>query len=248
MDNLSTENLELIPNPNELQKICRSISTLEAIICQEWEYRYYSYQKNWSTKEELCEMRNGQGDQMLIIFREDGTCINGFAHESEMNGWRKESVKENKSFIGKLFGSKKEPKTELIQDISKGVVDELPEVFNEFIFGEPVKSIGTTFCIWQEKLDMNWKTGKINLPNDEYKDGSMDLLQLFDGNPVTFKKWAEEYYEENFEEKRLELKLVEKIYSGVIITKELVNELNFELEDFDQLKSDLNEIGYKYNL
>ena len=248
MNKLSSENLNLLPNPNELQKICKSISALEAIICPEWEYRYYSYQKDWSETEEFCEMRNGQGDQMLMVFSKNGTCINGFAHESEMNGWKNIPVEEKKSFVEKLFGSKKETKMELTQIIPKGVVDNLPKVFNDFIFGEPVKSIGTTFCIWQTESDNNWKIGKVDLPKDEYKDGSNDLLQLLDGKPLTYKNWAEEYYEENFEEKELKLELVEKIYKGAIITKELVLELNPELDAFEQLKSDLNEIGYEHKI
>ncbi|WP_109434667.1 hypothetical protein [Aquimarina sp. AU119] len=245
---LSTENLNLIPNPSELKRICKSISALEAIISPEWEFRYYSYQKDWSKTEEFCEMRNGQGDQMLIVFGENGVCINGFAHESEMNGWKNVSIEEKKSFIEKLFGSKKETKTELTQEIANGILNGLPKTFNEFIFGEPVKSIGTTFCIWQTKTDENWKIGKIELPKDEYKDGSSDLLQLLDGNPMTYKNWAEEYYEEEFESRDLKLEVIEKIYSGIVISKDLILEINPEFENFEKLKSDLNEIGYENEL
>lgn len=200
MPKLSTENTHLIPSPIKLQQICKSIAALEAIICPEWEYRYYSYQKEWSPEEECCEMRDGQGDQMLILFSPKGAVINGFAHESKMSGWRKVPINEKKSFFDKLFSSQKKSKTELIQVIAKGVIDELPGVFNEFILGEPVRSIGTTFCIWHTKSDERWKTGRIDLPKDEYKDGSSDLLQLLDGNPRSYKEWAEEYYEEDFED------------------------------------------------
>lgn len=225
MEKLSTENLHLIPNPDELKRICKSISALEAILCQEWEYRYYSYQKDWSDFEELCEMRNGEGDQMLIFFSEKGVCINGFAHESTMNGLRNNST----------------------QKIVDGVVSDLPVVFNEFIFDEPIKSIGTTFCIWQTKDDNNWKIGQIDFPNNDYKDGSSDLLQLLDGNPKTYKSWAEDYYDELFDNRELKLELAQKIFNNMLITKELVLELNPELEDFEQLKIDLEEIGYNYN-
>jgi hypothetical protein len=117
-------------------------------------------------------------------------------------------------------------------------------VFNEFIFGEPVKSIGTTFCIWQTETDKNWKIGKIDLPNDDYKDGSSDLLQLLNGDPSTYKNWAEEYYEND----EIKLEIVEKVFNGEIITKEFVLALNPELDDFEQLKSDLNEIGYEHKI
>ncbi len=142
MSKPSTQNLNLIANPEDLRKLCKVISAIEAIISPEWENRCYSYQKDWSESEEFCEMRNGQGDQMLILFSNDGICINGFAHESEMNGWENIQVEKKKSFMDKFFGSKKESKTELIQEIPNGVVTGLPKAFNQFIYGEPVKSIG----------------------------------------------------------------------------------------------------------
>lgn len=246
MAKLSTENIDLIPNPEALQNLCKSISALEAIISPEWEYRYYSYQKNWRINEEFCEMRNGQGDQMLILFTKDGVCINGFAHESKMNGWKRVSIEEKKSFSKRLWGSKEEPEIKRIQELNNSVIEKLPTVFHDFIFGEPVKSIGTTFCIWT--IDKNWKTGEIEFPDDDYKDGSSDLLQLLDGKAMTYKRWAEEYYEEAFENRELNVEIVEKIYSHIPVTKELALEINPEIDDFESLKSDLNEIGFESKL
>jgi len=233
MERLSTEKLYLLPIPNQLRQICKSISALEAIISPEWEYRYYSYQNDWNDIDEFCGMRNGQGDQMLLLFRPDSVVINGFAHESEMNGWKEVTVKKKKIFV---------------QEIAKGVVNDLPEEFGEFVFGEPVRSIGSTFCIWQTKSDEGWKIGDIELPKDRYKDGSADLLHLLDGKPETYKVWAEQYYDETFEERELKLDVVERIYSGEKLTLELVKQINPELEDLPQLKSDLDEIGYGYEL
>ena len=62
---------------------------------------------------------------------------------------------------------------------------------------------------------------------------------------MTYKKWAEEYYEEEFENRELKLELVQKIYTGTSISKELALEINPELEDFEKLRTDLNEIGYE---
>ena len=248
MDKPSTENLNLLASPAKFQSLCKSISTLEAIICPEWEFRHYSYQKDWSATEEFCEMRNGQGDQVLILFNSSGICINGFAHKSEFNGWKTIQVKEDKSFIKKLFDPKKEPITKQVQEIETGILSNLPKAFQEFILGEPASSIGTTFCIWNIQNENNWKVGEINFPKNNYKDGSSHLLELLDGNPTTYKKWAEEYYEEEFDNKELNLKAVESIYSGTPINKELVLDINPAFEDFDQLKIDLNEIGYRHNL
>ena len=244
MKKVSTKNLELLPNGDDFQNLCKSISAIEAIICPEWEYRYFSYNKNWGDKEEVCEMRNGQGDQMLILFNQNGIVINGFAHESQMNGWKSEIVKKKSSFLSNLFKSKKTEK-QLIQNIWKGVTKGLPKDFEEFIYGEPVKSIGTTFCIWQRDKSNNWQIGEVDFPIDDYGDGSADLLQLLDNNPKTYKIWAEEYYEEQFENFELDLKAVEAIYNHQKINKDIVGRINPEINNFEKLKSDLEEIGYE---
>jgi len=229
---LSTKSLSEFPDIATLQQRCKSISAIEAIICPEWQWRYYSYNNAWSDTEEFCEMRNGQGDKMLILFSPFGSVINGFAHESVMS---------NKRSIPNELGE-----GEVEQGMWKGLVDDLPNIFHEFIFGEPVKSIGTTFCIWRKLTDEQWLIGDIEFPDHQYKDGSADLLQLLDGNPETYKDWAEVYYEEEFEERDLDLEMVKHIYAGYPLTRELVLRINPQLEDFDQLIKDLKEIGYPY--
>lgn len=229
---LSTKNLDQFPDIPSLQKLCKSISALEAIICPDWQYRYYSYNNAWSEHEEFCEMRNGQGDQLLILFNPKGTVVNGFHQESKMNTW--------KSVVTETGDSA------LQQNIWKGVTDDLPQIFNEFIFGEPVRSIGTTFCFWRKPTDTKWQIGNIEFPEDQLGDGSPDLLELLDGNPESYRDWAEVYYEEEFEERDLDLELVRHIYAAKPLTKELVLQINPDLEDFDQLWSDLRGIGYSF--
>ncbi len=218
MNKLSTKNLEKLVNPAKLKELCKAISVLAAIICPDWEFRYYSYQENWSKNEELFEMRDGQGNHILILFQEDGICINGF---------------DVKSGINILDSSIQQIKTELI--------DELPEQFNEFIYEEPVKSIGTTFCIWSINGE-NWKTGDIKLPKDNCNDALNNLLEILDGNPISYRNWAEEYYE-----CELNIEYIEDIYKGDILSKEKVIGINQNFEDYEQLEEDLAEIGYNYD-
>lgn len=245
MNKISTHNLELLPNGIAFQNLCKSISAIEAIISPEWQYRYYSYQKDWGAGEEFCEMRNGQGDQMLILFNNNGIVINGFAHESEMNGWRKKTTKKYGSFFVNLFKSKNKEVSG--QNIWPGVLKDLPKHFEDFIYGEPVKSIGTTFCIWQGNNEDTWHIGPVEFPKDKYLDGSSDLLHLLDNNPQTYKEWAEDYYDEQFEDFNLDFEAVEAIYKGSKITKALVLKISPSFSDFVQLKTDLNEIGYEHD-
>ena len=239
---ISTKNLEGIPEIQTLKNLCKSISALEAIICRDWELRYYSYQNNWDEElgEEYFEMRNGQGDQFSILFSKFGAIINGFAHESEMANWE-EIVIEQKGFLKKMFGKKE---TEMKQNIWKGVIENIPDEFKHFIFGEPIKSIGTTFCIWRKNDETKWNIGEIDFPKDKYADGSSDLLYILDNNPATYRKWALEYYDEHFEDRKLKIETVKHFYDSQKITKKIVLELNPEIEDFEELKNELREIGY----
>jgi hypothetical protein len=213
MKKLSNNNLDLLSNSTQLKPLCQAIATLEAILSPNWEYRYYSYNKNWAKDEECCQMRNGSGDELFILFGKTGTVINGFAHES--------------SFRDKAA-------------ITKG----LPKEFHAFIFGEPVASVGTTFCIWNLVSENKWIANKKELKDNKFYDGSEELLELLDGNPTSFCEWAEDYYElEN-----LNTDLVKEIYKHTPITKEIIKQLNPVLADLGQLKEDLEEIGYPYKL
>lgn len=248
MTKISTRHLTELPDIGTLQRLCKSLATLDAVICREWEYRYYSYNNAWDKdkQEEYFSMRNGSGDEFQILFSRHGSIINGLAHESEMSNWIEKEIQPVtfKEKLSKLFGQKK---TITEQQIWKGVVETVPDEFKEFIFGEPVKSKGTTFCIWRKTKDNSWSIGNIQFPKDKYGDGSEDLLYIFDNNPATYKKWATEYYEEQFDEHKLKLDLVKHIYDFNPMTKDIALGLNPNIDDFDKLKADLNEIGYEYD-
>lgn len=214
---ISTKNINKLPSKDLLQKICKAISVLDAIISQEWEYRYYSYNSEWAEKEEFFEMRNGCGDQMLILFLENSCVINGFAHELY-------------DFEDDLPAKSK-------------LTKELPEKFNEFIFGEPVKTIGTTFCIWTNEVE-KWEIGDLE---NIYEDGSEEMLTIFDGNPQTYIDWATEYFESSYKESGIPLETVTEIYNGKTLTKEMVLSIVDDLEDWKQLEDDLKEINYDFD-
>ena len=188
---ISTKKLQNLPNKEKLQKICKSISVLDAIISQDWEYRYYSYNQKWRKDEELFEMRDGCGDQMLILFTKNGCVINGFAHE--------------------LYDFEESLPSE--SELIKGI----PDVFNDFILGEPVATIGTTFCIWTNENNQ-WQLGNIK----HFKDGSDEMLSIFDGNPQTYIDFAIDYFEEDYLSTENAKNTVIKIYNHETLTREMV--------------------------
>jgi len=207
---ISTANLEAMPRRVQLKSICKAISVLDAILCQEWADRYYSYNSKWAPDEEFCGMRNGQGDELLILFQAEGCIINGMVHEYYPKD-----------------------KTRLTMG--------LPKIYDEFIFGEPVISIGTTFCLWSSS-DKKWEIVDIS----DFNDGSEEMLAIFDGNPLSYINWAKDYYEENFIVNDETERIVTSIYEGQPLTKEMVHLLANNLEDWDQLLNDLEEINYPF--
>jgi hypothetical protein len=208
---ISTQNFNLLPDRQSLRRICKAISVLDAIISPEWEYRYHSFNAEWTEGEEFFEIRNGQGNHLLVLFREDGCVISGFAPDYH-------------------------------QPDKKHLTANMPLIFSEFIFGEPVSTIGTTFCLWSAGTE-KWQTGKIK----NHENGSEEMLGIFDGNPQTYIEWASEYFEDDYVNSELSFDTVRKIYNGEVLTKNMVLYTVVEFEGWSKLQEDLEEIGYPYN-
>ena len=210
---ISTATHSQLPDKAALQQLCKALATLDAIIYPEYAYRYYSYDAHWGEGEEFFEMNDGEGDQLLALFRPEGCVLNGYAD-----------------------GLPEPDKAQLTEP--------LPAAFREFMFGEPVSSVGTTFCLWQTEPG-RWQVGH----HGGAEDGSEDLLYIFDQNPQTYIDWAEEYYgeEDIFHPGGLPLGVVQSIYCGTPLTKDLVRALVKTAPDWYQLESDLQTIGYPYD-
>lgn len=212
---VTKKRLDAIPDIPSLKKLSQSLAMLDAIMSPEWDFRYYSFNSNWATGEMMASMRNGCGDEYFILFNSQGAIMKGFAHESAMSPWSNDS-----------------------EQVWRGVLDEVPNEFAEFLT-EPAFSItATTFCIWRRNADGSWQTGQINYPYEEDPDGSEDLLFILNGNPATYKEFAEQYYECS-----IDLEAVRSIYQHQPLTAEIINRLNPEVS-LESLGPDLDEIAY----
>ncbi len=162
----SAKYLKSLPDVESLRRRCQALAALDSILCPEWEYRYFSFNASWAEGESLSSMRNGEGDDWLILFNRHGAIVKGFVLASAMSEgcpW-------------------------------PGVVDAVPEDFSGFV-DEPAFAIEkTTFCGWRRHSDYAWSTGSADLPAGEDPDGSGKLLRFLDGDPKTYQAWGEEYY------------------------------------------------------
>ena len=162
----STEIQHALPEIDDLKRRCQALAALDSILCPEWEYRYFSFNASWAPEESLSSMRNGEGDDWLILFNPRGAIVKGFVLASKMA--------ENCPWTG--------------------VVDQVPEEFASFV-GEPAFAIDkTTFCLWRRTSDRSWNVGPVDHPDGPDPDGRLKLLRFLDGNPETYQAWGEEYY------------------------------------------------------
>ena len=198
-------------NPEALRRLCQSLAALDALNSPEPEYRYYTFNPAWDESEELFEMADGEGDQLLVLFRAAGCCLNGFLHEYD-------------------------------QPDKAQVTRGLPDAFDEFMFGEPVSSIGTTFCQWHTPAH-GWQAGLV----EEEEDESDELLYIFDNQPATYAEWATEYYLDETDRAPITTTAVAAVYRHEPLTKMLALAINNELTDWPQLAADLTAIGYPYD-
>jgi len=205
-----------MPDVDTLRRLMQSLAMLDAIICPEWQYRYYSFNSRWAPHEQLGSMRNGAGDFYFALFNSSGCWIKGFDHESHMTPFHH-----------------KPPK------LHKGVLDNVPSEFTQCL-SEPAFVIEeTTFCIWRLYRDAQWKLGPVefNASVDD-PDGSAGLLFILDGHPKTYKAWSQDYFE-----LEVSLDAVRRIYAHERLDESLLRQLNSSISLAD-LANDIAEIGY----
>lgn len=72
-----------LPPPDQLERTCRGLAALDAILCDDWEMRYYSFNAAWNkkAKERMASMRNGEGDSWFLVFAPGGAFAKSFWHE-----------------------------------------------------------------------------------------------------------------------------------------------------------------------
>lgn len=162
----ATHYTKTLPEIEVVRKRCQSLAALDAILCPEWEYRYFSFNANWADGEMLASMRNGEGDDWLLLFNTHGAILKGFAHSAPM----------------------------ATDCPHPGVIDQVPSEFQDFLADPAFSAQQTTFCIWRLHGDDAWRHGAINFPEGPDPDGAASLLKFLDGDPETYSSWGEEYF------------------------------------------------------
>ncbi len=170
MHPISTLDLSKLPPADQLKRVLKSMATLDAILCPDWEDRYYSFDARWDKGEEMGSMRNGQGDDFFALFNVHGCFLKGFVHDSPLADC---SLDPAEHYRG------------------------VPATFESCVTEPSFKSDQVTFCLWRGVEDPCWSHNDLNLPPGDDPDGSAYLLSPLDGQAETYWQWAESYYEQD---------------------------------------------------
>ena len=213
---ISTRNLASLPKPAILRRLLQSLALLDAIMEEEWDYRYYSFNAKWSDTEQMGSMRNGSGDDFFAVFDSSGAFLRGFDHESAMTPWRKTPPK-----------------------IWPGVLDAVPIRFANSLHEPAFHMEDTTFCIWCQTSETEWSHGKIMFPEgEEDPDGSQWMLSALDGKPETYRSFVEEYFE-----LEVDVNAISRVFAHEALSAELLAAFPTS-RNFQEIIKEAEEIGY----
>ena len=199
----------------DIEALCRrtqSLAMLDAMLCPEWLYRYYSFNSRWSEGAQMASMRDGCGNDWFLLFDEFGAALKGYDKESVLA--------ENGVFPATVQAS-------------------VPPGFASFL-NEPAFSMQrASFCLWRRHTDSGWNVVAMDdAISRSSEDGSLEMLRILDGNPLTYRDWAQDYYE-----REVALDAVRAVYAFQPLTAELIAKLNPDLS-LENVATDAIEIGY----
>ncbi len=141
---------------------------LDAIVCRDWDNRYYSFNARWGEGEAMGSMRNGSGDDWFIFFGPFGAAIKGLEHET--------AIASDKPFL---------------REVQAGVPRSFSAFLDETAFGWHWLS----YCYWRGTQDAQWR--KVIHPDPALAatdDGSVERLMMLCEPSTAYASFAAWYY------------------------------------------------------
>ena len=162
-------NPKSLPDITSLRRRSQALAMLDAILCPEWDGRYYSFNASWGETEAMGSMRNGSGDDWFILFGEFGAAIKGLAHETLIAR-------------DKVFASE--------------VQYQVPKAYTSFLTEAAFGMDWLSYCYWRAPEDSSWQRVVHPDPSlSSLEDGSAEYLALLVEPATSYEDFAKWYYE-----------------------------------------------------
>ena len=207
--------ISLPPIPTLVQRT-KALAALDLILSPDWQYRYYSFNSNWASNEQMASMRDGCGDEWWIVFhKSEWAALKGLGHESE--AW---SAHRDR--------------------LSNALRDVIPSELNGFAEEPAFRWDATSFAYFYVSKSEGWKRANDLAGFARDKDtGEEELLQPLISPAANYSRFAENYFETS-----VPIEIVDSIFSLQPITQDVVNRINADVDLADISTELFEEIGY----
>jgi hypothetical protein len=157
------------PDPLTLGNRAMALAMLDAIICPEFEFRYFSFDAAWGDDQQMASMRNGEGDHWFLHLGDAGAAIKGFVHEL--------------------------PRGEM-RAMARQVQRSVPAEFGAFLNEPAFMMESVSYCYWRRSGERAWH--QVRHPDAglaHWNDGSADFLSILLAPASCYYDYACDYFE-----------------------------------------------------
>lgn len=68
---MDPNSIEALPVGRAFSQRARALALIDAILCPEWEYRYYSFDSKWGSGQSMASARDGEGAEYFALISDD---------------------------------------------------------------------------------------------------------------------------------------------------------------------------------
>ncbi|WP_426115898.1 hypothetical protein [Massilia sp. PWRC2] len=158
-----------LPPPRLLAQRAMALALLDAILCPEVEYRYFSYDPAFAAGQHVAAMRNGEGDHWYLHLSGAGAIIKGHVHALPRADARAMALQAQRMVPGE-FAALLHDATFMMDTVS--------------------------FCYWQRLEDAVWcQLAHPDARQQHRYDGSQDYLSILLAPASCYYEYATDYFE-----------------------------------------------------
>lgn len=158
-----------LPHPRLLAQRAMALALLDAIICPELDYRYFTYDPAFGAGQHVAAMRNGEGDHWYLHLSAAGAIIKGH-------------VKDLPRAQARAMALHAQAK--------------VPPDFSALLHESAFMMENVSFCYWQRAQEHGWR--QLAHPDARLLhsyDGSADYLSILLASSHSYHAYASDYFE-----------------------------------------------------
>jgi hypothetical protein len=157
------------PDPRTLGNRAMALAMLDALICPEIQYRYFSFDAGWGKDAQMGAMRNGDGDHWFLHLSGGGAALKGYAQQVSGGDTR---------------------------TMAREVQRRVPAEFNSFLHEPSFAMDAVSYFYWRRSGDAGWtKVAHPDADLPDWTDGSADYLSILLAPADCYYDYATDYFE-----------------------------------------------------